>query len=115
MLTGDVYAAWIPGHSESVGSAAMVMALGAGDAAEVARLLHNDLEPAAFALRPALAEGKRALVEAGALGAGMSGSGPALFGMARDREHAHEVARRVRSCFDRVIVTKSFTPCIERL
>ena len=116
LLTRDVYAAWEPGReSEPVGSAEMTLALGAQDVEEVAALLYNDLEAPAFALRPELAGKKEALVRAGALGAVMSGSGPTLFGVAADEDHAREVARGVEEEFDKVVVTCSRAECIERL
>lgn len=116
LLTRDVYEAWEPDPaSEPVGSAEMTLALGGGDVAEVASLLYNDLEGPAFALRPELAGRKERLREAGALGASLSGSGPTLFGVARDEAHAREVAGRVEDDFDKVVVTSSRPECIERL
>ena len=93
----------------------MTLALGGGDVDEVASLLYNDLERPAFALRPELEERKEALVTAGALGASISGSGPTLFGIARDEGHAGEIATRVEGIFDKVVVTSSRAECIERL
>ena len=58
------------------------------------RALENDLEPAALALRPELAQVLDALREAGALGALVSGSGPTCFGLFVDREQAERAARR---------------------
>jgi 4-diphosphocytidyl-2-C-methyl-D-erythritol kinase len=116
LLTRDVYAAWDPDPTaEPVGSAEMTLALGGQDVPEVAALLYNDLERPAFALRPELVDRKAALVEAGALGAAMSGSGPTLFGIASDEGHAREIAAGVESVFDKVVVTSSRAECIERL
>ena len=116
LLTRDVYAAWEPDRgAEPVGSAEMTLALGGQDVAEIASLLYNDLERPAFSLRPELARKKEALVEAGALGAAMSGSGPTLFGVASDEAHAREVAAAVEAEFDKVVVTSSRPECIERL
>lgn len=115
VLTRDVYDAWdglpVP---EEVGSALMTLALGAGDVAEVASLLHNDLEPAVFLLKPELARKKERLLAAGALGACVSGSGPTIYGIAGDEEHARKLAAAVEDDFDRVLVTVSQTDCIER-
>jgi 4-diphosphocytidyl-2-C-methyl-D-erythritol kinase len=116
LLTRDVYGVWEPdGAAEPVGSAEMTLALGGSDVAEVATLLYNDLERPAFKLRPELEGKKEALVEAGALGAAMSGSGPTLFGIASDEAHARAVAARVEDDFDKVVVTWSRAECIERL
>lgn len=116
LLTRDVYAAWEPEHAnDAVGSAEMTLALGGGDVDEVASLLYNDLERPAFTLRPELAGLKERLAEAGSLGSSLSGSGPTLFGIARDEAHAREVAARVEDDFDKVVVTSSRPECIERL
>jgi 4-diphosphocytidyl-2-C-methyl-D-erythritol kinase len=116
LYTADVYAAWdhLP-TADASASAALTLALGAGDAAEVAALLHNDLEPAAFSLRSDLAAKKQALVDAGALGAGMSGSGPTMFGIAADEKHARRIAEAAGAGFDWVKVVGSHGRCIERL
>ncbi len=48
---------------------------------DVIESLYNDLEKVSFALHPALRELKEKVVEAGALGALMSGSGPTIYGV----------------------------------
>lgn len=113
LYTADVYAEYdrVPSDDRAA-PAAMTMALGAGDAHEVGLLLFNALEAPALRLRPDLEERKQALIEAGALGAALSGSGPTLFGMARDEAHADEIALAIRQSFDRVIVACSSTGCV---
>jgi 4-diphosphocytidyl-2-C-methyl-D-erythritol kinase len=54
----------------------VLAALASGDAAELASLLGNDLQPAALSLYPGLRRTLRAGVEAGALAGIVSGSGP---------------------------------------
>ncbi|MBI4011689.1 MAG: 4-(cytidine 5'-diphospho)-2-C-methyl-D-erythritol kinase, partial [Candidatus Rokubacteria bacterium] len=71
---------------------ALVTALPAGPGAIAARLV-NGLERPAARLWPGLAEVKAALVEAGALGAVMSGSGPTVVGVAASGAEA----RRIRA------------------
>jgi 4-diphosphocytidyl-2-C-methyl-D-erythritol kinase len=116
LSTRDVYSAWDElGHPSEVSSASMTMALGGGDGAEVASLLYNDLEPITFELRPELEDKKRALIEAGSLGASLSGSGPTLYGVAGNEDHARRIANRVEQVFDKVIVVRSQPECIERL
>ncbi|MGH2807183.1 MAG: 4-(cytidine 5'-diphospho)-2-C-methyl-D-erythritol kinase [Actinomycetota bacterium] len=116
LSTRDVYDAWDDITSEEeISSAPMALALGSGEVEEVASLLHNDLEPASFGLRPELGDLKDAMGAAGALGAAMSGSGPTIFGIARSPEHATEIAERVRGDFDRVEVVESIERCVERL
>lgn len=116
LLTRDVYRAWDQLGSSDTGRAApMILALGAGDAEEVAMALHNDLEAAACALRPELAAKKKSMIAAGALGALVSGSGPTVFGLARDGREAEAVAARVEEHFDAVLVVSSKEQCIEAL
>ena len=112
--TKDVYEAFVE-HAPEDGdkSAPMALALGAGDAVEIAGLLHNDLERPAFALRPELPALKERLIEAGALGALLSGSGPTIFAVARDEEHALAVAAAVQDDFHRVEVVGSRPSCVE--
>ena len=85
-------------------------ALAAGDPARIGALLGNDLEPAALDVRPDLADAKRTLLEAGALGAIVSGSGPTMLGLARDEEHAGRIAQAVAGRFVRVEVARAPVP-----
>ena len=73
----------------------LVSALISGDAAEVARYMHNDLEVAALALRPELADTIEAGRKAGALKSMVSGSGPTIAHLAKDRIHAEQIANRL--------------------
>ena len=88
----------------------LLAALAAGDPERLAGALYNDLEPAAFDLLPGLAKSKQRLLEAGALGAIMSGSGPTMLGLCRDEDHATQLARSVRSGFARVEVARGPVP-----
>lgn len=71
---------------------ALMSALRAGDAAALGAALHNDLQPAAVALRPVLAQVLSVGEEYGALGGIVSGSGPTCAFLARDEEHALDLA-----------------------
>ena len=75
--------------------AELVSALVSGDASEVARYMHNDLEVAALALRPELADTIEAGRKAGALKSMVSGSGPTIAHLAKDRIHAEQIANRL--------------------
>lgn len=59
-------------------------------------LLVNDLEPVAIRLCPAILDMKRAVLEAGALAAGMSGSGPTVYGIFPDARSAGSAADYLR-------------------
>jgi 4-diphosphocytidyl-2-C-methyl-D-erythritol kinase len=81
---------------------AVLQALRTGDAEALGAALHNDLEEAAFHLRPELRESRDAMLAAGALGAMVSGSGPTLVALASSAQHALELAEALRYRFDRV-------------
>jgi 4-diphosphocytidyl-2-C-methyl-D-erythritol kinase len=63
-----------------------------GDALALAELFHNDLQPIAARLEPAVDRAIGLLREAGAIAALMSGSGPAAFGLFADRAQAERAA-----------------------
>ena len=70
----------------------VLQALRSGDAHQLAAAVHNDLQPAALSLRPSLRRLLDAGVEYGALAGLVSGSGPTCAFLARDDEHALDVA-----------------------
>ncbi|MFE2171319.1 4-(cytidine 5'-diphospho)-2-C-methyl-D-erythritol kinase [Streptomyces sp. NPDC059447] len=77
---------------EPVASPALLAALASGDPDALAGALSNDLQPAALSLRPSLADTLAAGVDAGALAALVSGSGPTTAFLVRDPESALKVA-----------------------
>ncbi|WP_127498219.1 4-(cytidine 5'-diphospho)-2-C-methyl-D-erythritol kinase [Actinoplanes solisilvae] len=82
--------AWPP---QPVGDADSLMAaLRQRDPEVLAAALGNDLQPAALALRPALADVLKAGNEAGAVTGLVSGSGPTCVFLATDAAHAGQVA-----------------------
>ena len=108
LSTAQVYAAFDRLEPPKPSSPdAVLQALRTGDVEELAATLHNDLEPAAIALRPALEGRRSALLDAGALAAMVSGSGPTMLGLARDEEDARAIAARVVGRFDAVEVVSS--------
>lgn len=118
LSTADVYRAW---DRECAPSALepdpVVTALRTCDARALGAALHNDLEPAAFALRPELADAKAQLISAGALGAVLSGSGPTLLALCESEDAARSLASAVAGRFRSVSVARSpaggpeVTPC----
>jgi 4-diphosphocytidyl-2-C-methyl-D-erythritol kinase len=70
----------------------VLAALRAGDVVALGRALHNDLQPAALRLRPALRRTLDAGTERGALGAVVSGSGPTCAFLAGSRSDAVALA-----------------------
>ncbi|MFY9330363.1 MAG: 4-(cytidine 5'-diphospho)-2-C-methyl-D-erythritol kinase [Candidatus Nanopelagicales bacterium] len=71
---------------------AVLQALRTGDVAALGGRLANDLQPAALHLMPSLAQVLSDGSDAGALGGIVSGSGPTAVFLARDREHAIDLA-----------------------
>ncbi|MBN1528821.1 MAG: 4-(cytidine 5'-diphospho)-2-C-methyl-D-erythritol kinase [Thermoleophilaceae bacterium] len=70
-------------------------ALAGAGAEQLAGILENDLEPAARALLPDIAGALDALRRAGALGVGVSGSGPTCFGLFRGADAARAAAEAI--------------------
>jgi 4-diphosphocytidyl-2-C-methyl-D-erythritol kinase len=95
------------GTSRGTEPDAVLQSLRTGDAEALGAALHNDLEPAAMHLMPELTASRDAMLEAGALGAVVSGSGPTLVALAPDAIAARAIAERVGSHFDRVEVAMS--------
>jgi 4-diphosphocytidyl-2-C-methyl-D-erythritol kinase len=108
LATAAVYRVWDrmcrPGEIQPD---AVLQALRSSDAEALGAALHNDLQPAAFALRPELEEHATALRETGAVGVVLSGSGPTLLGLATDERAAAALADRVAPLFHRVQVARS--------
>jgi homoserine kinase len=72
---------------------ALVDGLHRSDFGLISRSLEDSIaEPRRASLIPGLADVKRAAADAGALGSGLSGSGPSLFALCRDRATADRVA-----------------------
>lgn len=91
----DAYRWWDEDRASSgPDTAQLLLAATKGDPETLGPLLFNDLERPVFARHPDLAEAKEALLEAGALGAVMSGSGSSVAGLARDQAHAGSLAKR---------------------
>ncbi len=80
-----------------------------GKLAYLAGSLYNGLEPAAFFLMPQVENIKAHLLEAGAAGALVSGSGPTVFGLAPSPARAEAIARKMEGQGWNVWVTKTVT------
>lgn len=103
--TPDVFAAFDRRHGARAASentegplaptGRMLASLATGDRARIAAALQNDLEDAAVALCPAIADVLAALRASGALGARMSGSGATCFGLCASAAAAQAAAERL--------------------
>ncbi|HWH32151.1 MAG TPA: 4-(cytidine 5'-diphospho)-2-C-methyl-D-erythritol kinase [Egibacteraceae bacterium] len=108
LSTADVYGSWDEHCKPSeIEPDAVLHALRTEDAVALGAALHNDLEAAAFALRPELEDHKKALLDAGAVGAVLSGSGPTLLALTEDEPSARALAERVADQFRAVTVARS--------
>jgi len=77
-------------------SATLRQCLVTGDVEGVARGLYNDLQMVIFAEDDGIRAWHDALLDGGAMGALLSGSGSAVFGVARDKGTAEEIAQKMR-------------------
>lgn len=82
-------------------------ALMAGDAAALTRSMGNVLEPVSIRYRPQIAQCAQALQEVGALGAMMTGSGAAVYGVFSNEAEAHKAAGLLYKRYPQVYVTRS--------
>jgi len=91
----EAYAWWdddpITGYDPGV----LIAALETGDVALLGHSLFNDLQPGVVARHPEVGEVVDAFLDAGALGAIMSGSGPTVAALARHFGHADTLAAAV--------------------
>lgn len=85
----------------------VLQAVRSGDTELLAGGLHNDLEAAAIALRPDLADRLEDMRTAGALRAIVSGSGPTVVALAADADDARRIAAAVADRFAEVCVVQS--------
>lgn len=103
MPTAQAYAALrrgaslAPRKSLSRATQRMLQAVKSGGAAGIAKALHNDFEALEMVGIAEALEAKAALLEAGCLGALLSGSGSAVFGLAPDARAAESIAEQMRA------------------
>jgi 4-diphosphocytidyl-2-C-methyl-D-erythritol kinase len=93
---GEAYRWWDEeGEPGRAGIGPLLEALRAGDLAEAGRSLGNDLQPGVVRHHPIVGEAIEGVLEEGALGAMVCGSGPTVAGLARDGFHAEEIAKSI--------------------
>lgn len=93
-----------PGASTTPSVAPVVEALRAGSLPDLAGSIGNDLAPVTERLVPGVAELREALLGAGALGAAMSGTGSAVYGLFGTEVEARAAAEGLRAHFVGVCV-----------
>ena len=89
-------------------TAGLLAALEEGDLMGVARRLYNVFEDVMEPRRKAEVDSiKTVLIDCGALGASMSGTGPTVFGLFEDQTLAAEACRRLSESYKNVYLTES--------
>ena len=92
--------------------AAIVAALASGDLALLGRAIDDRIaEPARAPLIPGFRAAKAAALQAGALGASISGAGPTTFALAGDLACAQAVAAAMESAFAAQAITSTVRVC----
>ncbi|MFD3001029.1 homoserine kinase [Pontibacter toksunensis] len=80
--------------------AALMAGLLKGDYSLISRSLHDEIfEPERAFLIPLFKQAKHAAIDAGALGAGISGSGPSIFALSATEEGAQQVKRSIEQVY----------------
>jgi 4-diphosphocytidyl-2-C-methyl-D-erythritol kinase len=98
--TGEIYQAYDERPREGASSVEpVVAALRARDLSALARSVGNDLEPITASCVPEVEACKRELLQAGALGAAMSGTGTAVYGIFAAEEDAENAKKGVETAF----------------
>lgn len=91
---------------------AIVAALASGDLALLGRAIDDRIaEPARAALIPGFRDAKAAALQAGALGASISGAGPTTFALAGDLACAQAVAAAMEGAFASQAITSTVRVC----
>jgi 4-diphosphocytidyl-2-C-methyl-D-erythritol kinase len=75
----------------------LLEAIASGDVEAIAKLMHNDLEIAAVAMLPELANTLEAGRKAGSVRSMVSGSGPTIAHLAKNAIHAEQIATRLKA------------------
>jgi len=89
-------------------TAGVIAALEAGDLLGVARRLYNVFEDVLEPRRKAEIDSiKAAMIDCGALGASMSGSGPTVFGLFDDERSAQEAVTRLGELYKNIYLTET--------
>lgn len=80
--------------------AGLIAGLMKSDYELIGRSMHDVIvEPIRSILIPGFDDVKRSAIEAGALGCGISGSGPSIFALSKDQKTAHKAGQRMQEVF----------------
>jgi len=110
----SVSTAWVYGKyrdaivTEHPDTLAVQAALAQGDLTGVAQRVSNVLESVTISEYPQLENLKSAMMQHGAMASLMSGSGPTVFGLVKDRQTAEYIAKQLSSVSNvEIIITKT--------
>jgi 4-diphosphocytidyl-2-C-methyl-D-erythritol kinase len=95
VAAADAYRWWDETPVTGPDPGVLIAALETGDVRLLGDALFNDLQPAVVARHPEIGEAISAFIDAGALGATMSGSGPTVAALASHVGHAGSLAAAV--------------------
>ena len=110
---GSVATAWAytnydadpsPEHPDTL---QLLEAIKLGDVEAVGELMFNVLERITVKVQPSIVDIKQRLLDAGAVAAVMSGSGPTVFALAHSKEDAQLIADAVRDINAKIFVTRT--------
>ena len=82
----------------------MILALKTGKPEEIAKNLYNSFEKMVIRKFPEIGEIKETLIKEGALGVLMSGSGPTIFGIAKNKDAALKIYSNIKSRYNLIWV-----------
>ena len=97
--TPDAFAWWDEDRATGPDAGVLVAAAETGNNELLGSALFNDLQAPVLARLPQIGEAIAAFLEAGALGAVMTGSGPTVVALASHLSHAHRLADAVPGSF----------------
>ena len=95
VAAADAYRWWDEAPLTGPDPGVLIAALETGDVRLLGDVLFNDLQPAVVARHPEIGEAISGFMDAGALGATMSGSGPTVAALASHAGHADSLAAAV--------------------
>ncbi len=99
IATPDAYGWWDKEGSTGPDPGVVIAAFEAGNDAILGPAMFDDLQAPVVARHPVIESTIQALLDAGALGAAMTGSGPTVVALARHMAHADQVAEAVPDAF----------------
>ncbi len=99
IATPDAYGWWDKEGSTGPDPGVVIAAFEAGNDAILGPAMYDDLQEPVVARHPVIESTIQALLDAGALGAAMTGSGPTVVALARHMAHADQVAEAVPGAF----------------